>query len=341
MGLHVREDHLATSGTVGLTGLGESSLAPGEGQGRGFEHAHSRNTAYPKGYLIQRDILRAASASRRTRAAFQRVEAQDRADRPVDAATPDRADTPVEDATHEAATESNTKPTLSPAAVRYNEALIQHTATRQYESSVLPGRQLGLHLAPPPFTPLQQRQSRYDGQLEADDVTQRPLVQITESEPPAHMARELRVAQAERRPARVAYGNVPLTGHGVTLMPGYQLLENLGAEHLVPRGGELPPLPARTRPARSLAEICVCDEYGRFLHFLKPDGSAATSGDLKRDAECWELAFAEDYRWLSAHSHDHTCATTCVKKMKKATEVDKKKAIARNKATPAGSGSCT
>ena len=43
--LHVREDHLATSGTVGLTGLGESSLAPGKGQGRGFEHAHGRNTA--------------------------------------------------------------------------------------------------------------------------------------------------------------------------------------------------------------------------------------------------------------------------------------------------------
>ena len=246
----------------------------------------------------------------------------------------------MEDASAAAAADA-AKPTLSPAAVRYNEALIQHTATRQYESSVLPGRQLGLHLAPPPFTPLQQRQSRYDGQLEADDVTQRPLVHITESEPPAHMARELRVAQAEHRPARVAYANVPLTGHGVTLMPGYQLLDNLGAEHLVPRRGELPPQPARARPARSLAEICVRDEYGRFLHFLKPDGSAATSADLKRDAECWELAFAEDYRWLSAHSHDHTCATTCVKKMKKATEVDKKKAIARNKPPPAGFGPCT
>ena len=67
-------------------------------------------------------------------------------------------------------------------------------------------------------------------------------------------------------------------------MPGYQLLENLGAEHLVPHRGELPPQSVRTRPAHSLAEICVCDEYGRFLHFLKPDGSAATSADLKRDA---------------------------------------------------------
>ena len=215
----LREDHLATPGTVGLAGLGESPLAPGEGQGRGLERAHIRGTAYPKGYLIRRGILRAASTSRGARAAFQKVEARDRADTPVDAATPDREGTPLEGATHEAAKKSDAdepmedasaaaaadaaKPTLSPAAVRYNEALIQHTATRQYESSVLPGRQLGLHLAPPPFTPLQQRQSRYDGQLEADDVTQRPLVQITESEPPAHMAREPRVAQAERRSRRV------------------------------------------------------------------------------------------------------------------------------------------
>ena len=117
--LHLREDHLATSGTVGLTGLGESSLAPGEGQCRGFEHAHKRDTAYPEGYLMQRDILRAASASRRTRAAFKCVEAQDGADRPVDAATPDWADTPVEDATQELATESDADERMedaSPAA---------------------------------------------------------------------------------------------------------------------------------------------------------------------------------------------------------------------------------
>ena len=155
------------------------------------------------------------------------------------------------------------------------------------------------------------------------------------------MARELRAAHTERRPARVAYANVPLTGHSVTLMPEYQLLQNFGAEHLVPRGGELPEQPARTRPARTLGDICVCDKYGQFLHFLKPDGGVATSADLKRDAACWELAFAEDYRWLSAHRHDHTCASTCVKKMKKATEADKKKALAQKKVPPAGSGSFT
>ena len=85
---------------------------------------------------------------------------------------------------------------------------------------------------------------------------------------------------------------VLLERYNEALMPMYQLLENLGAEYLVPHRGELPLQPARTRQARTLAETCVCDEYGRFLHFLKPDGGVATSADLKRGAECWELALA-------------------------------------------------
>ena len=68
--------------------------------------------------------------------------------------------------------------------------------------------------------------------------------------------------------------------------------------------------------AASLAQICEFDDSGTFLHFRGPDGSAATSADLHRDAVRWELAFAEDYRWLSAHSHDHTCAATCVSHIK-------------------------
>ena len=105
-----------------------------------------------------------------------------------------------------------------------------------------------------------------------DDVTRRPLVQVTESEPPAHMAREIRVAQAELRPARTPYANVPLTGHGVTLIPGYQVLENLAMDYLVPHKGELPAQPDRREPAdaRSLAQICEFDDSGKFLCFRVP-----------------------------------------------------------------------
>ena len=41
----LREDHLASSGTAGLSGFGESSLCPGEAQQRGFEHGHDKKTS--------------------------------------------------------------------------------------------------------------------------------------------------------------------------------------------------------------------------------------------------------------------------------------------------------
>ena len=48
---HVREDNLASSGTAGLAGFGESSLCPGEAQQRGFEHGHDRSSI-PKGHQV-------------------------------------------------------------------------------------------------------------------------------------------------------------------------------------------------------------------------------------------------------------------------------------------------
>ena len=44
----LREDHLASSGTAGLSGFGESSLCPGEAQARGFEHGHDKKRPSPK-----------------------------------------------------------------------------------------------------------------------------------------------------------------------------------------------------------------------------------------------------------------------------------------------------
>ena len=205
---------------------------------------------------------------------------------------------------------------------RTTEALIQHTATRQNESSVLPGRQLGLNLAPSPFTPgkagptANSRLTTPRGDLEADDATRRPLVQITESDPPRTWCGSYASRRPNGDPLAPRTPTCLSPGMAWTLMPGYQLLENLGTDYVVPHRCELPAQPDGRAAAHapSLAQICVCDEYGRFLHVQRPDGSAATTADLERDAERWELAFAEDYRWLSAHSHDHTCATTCVKR---------------------------
>ena len=57
----------------------------------------------------------------------------------------------------------------------YNQTLIDSASTSQYESATLPAKQLGVMLPDAPFTERQQRQSRYDGGLEADGVTQRRL----------------------------------------------------------------------------------------------------------------------------------------------------------------------
>jgi hypothetical protein len=50
---HSREDDLASSGTIGISGFSESSLCPGEAQARGFEHGHDKKTSVPKGHHIQ------------------------------------------------------------------------------------------------------------------------------------------------------------------------------------------------------------------------------------------------------------------------------------------------
>ena len=54
----LREDHMASSGTAGMSGFGESSLCPGEAQMRGFEHGHDKKTSLPKGHHIQYQDLK-------------------------------------------------------------------------------------------------------------------------------------------------------------------------------------------------------------------------------------------------------------------------------------------
>ena len=74
----------------------------------------------------------------------------------------------------------------------YNARLISSASTRQYESATLPARQMGQEVHDAPFSEKQQRQSRYDGGLEEDGVTPRPLAPIVSDEFPAHIARERR-----------------------------------------------------------------------------------------------------------------------------------------------------
>ena len=153
-----KEDHMASSGIQGVSGYGESPLAPGEAQARGFEHAHDKKTALPKTQTTQYHILRDSAS---------------------------HCDNQQSEADPLANQESDTNKIIK----ELNNQLIDYATSRQYESSILPGRQFGLMLPPSLFSALQQKQSKYDGEMEADEKTKRDLVEVVESEPPAHPAR--------------------------------------------------------------------------------------------------------------------------------------------------------
>ena len=185
------------------------------------------------------------------------------------------------------------------------------------------------------FSTLQQPQSKCDGLFKEDEQTRRDFVEIVEQEPAAHIAREQRQAAAEHRRPLNPYSQVPRTGNSVTLLPGYQLLQNFDSDYTIIGRGEMHD--ADICPQQSLIkfwDVCRFDDDGSFQHFINADGVVATPADLRKEAAKWELAFAHDTRWLSAHNHDHTCSTTCVKKMKSASLEDKAKAVKANKAPP-------
>ena len=90
--------------------------------------------------------------------------------------------------------------------------LLGAAATVQCESAREPGLQLGVSVAPEPFTALQQRQSRMDGGFE-DDGSRRDLAPVAPPFVQPHIAAEQRQAAAEGREARagtLAFKEAPL-----------------------------------------------------------------------------------------------------------------------------------
>ena len=326
---YLREDNMASSGTAGIIGFGESSLCPGEAQARGFAHGHDKKTSIPKGHRVQYQDLKTVTSRHR--------ELQQKHKKTTSTETEETdavAERPPSENDHQA-TSTNTGQTEMEA---HNERLKHYVTTRQYESSTLPGKQLGINLPLTPFSDRQQQQSRYDGEYEIDGTTQRELVPVVAAEPAAHIARANRKADAQGIPHRNAYSHVPLTGHALTLQPAYQLTQNIGEPHKVIRHGELPEESTHKCTANLNDTHCFAED-GTFQHFLIRDEHTdrrrkPSLQELHNDAKAYEEAYAHDTRWLSAHNHDHTCATTCIKKMKKATMEEKKQVLKCNKAPP-------
>ena len=93
---------------------------------------------------------------------------------------------------------------------------------------LLPARQLGQNVRDAPFSEKQQRQSRYDGGLEEDGLTQRPMVPVVSDELPAHIARKRRRADQGQQLRRDAYKEVPLTGCQLCTAPRYLFPRSFG-----------------------------------------------------------------------------------------------------------------
>ena len=110
----------------------------------------------------------------------------------------------------------------------YNQRLAASASARQYESATLPAEQLGNVLPDEPFSEKQQRQSRYDGGVEEDGVTVRPLVPLQPAEPLMHAAGERRRRDFERREPRNEYKEVPLTGCQLCFQPHHLLPHSFG-----------------------------------------------------------------------------------------------------------------
>ena len=173
----------------------------------------------------------------------------------------------------------------------FNSRLIDFTASRQYESSVLPAKQLGLQLPLSPFSQRQQQQSRYDGLMERDDVTQRPLVEVVGQEAPAHILRERRKAASTQREPLNSYSQLPLTGCPLSTLPGYQLPQYFGHDRPVSEEGET--LETAACQHRLNRVPWVFNEDGSLDQFVTPDGRQACKTDFQNDAERWERPFAK------------------------------------------------
>ena len=158
------------------------------------------------------------------------------------------------------------------------------------------------------------------GMEESNEV--RPLVPVTEEEPPGHIALEKEQAAVERRPPRNGYKNVPLTyGCHQSVMPAYRLP---GSFSDIPAGDErglLRRCEQREVVQNVLRQPWILGFDRSVVGFEKGDGEIATLEDTANDAKAWSVAFARDVRGVFCQNHDHNCAATCSKYSKSTPDV--------------------
>ena len=184
----------------------------------------------------------------------------------------------------------------------HNQSVISKVPTLQYEDATLPGKQLGITMAPEPFTALQQRQCKFDGGLEPDQSTKRLLLPIVPKEPLSHIKLETTLAEQHQRPLKNIFREVPLTGSEISVLPKYRL------PAVYPETAtEIPESAFRGK----------FDASGKMVELLDDAGQPVSITQLQEEAQSWQKHFASDFRLLHCHTHNHECSATCLKNMRK------------------------
>ena len=300
-----REDDLASNGTCGLAAFTAAVFKVNESQQRGFAHGHGKVHSIPNG----------------SKELYDSLENVVREVAKLKEASGDRH--PADD---------DILAVVDKERQSYNARLIHSASTRQYESATLPARQMGQDVRDAPFSEKQQRQSRYDGGLEEDGITERPLVPIVSAELPAHIARERRRSDQGQQLRRNEYKEVPLTGCQLCIAPRYLLPHSFGLESLVGEEGEVDDSGVSQLAGLPWVFDAATGELQHFLADLQ--GNMATETDFKLDAQNFEKNWARDTRFLHHHCSDHECASTCVKNQKKKSKEQLAEQLKSHRAPP-------
>ena len=309
-GTYSREDDFASNGLRGLADFVTALFKCIESQARGFAHGHGKVHSIPDGTTGLRKCLKDVVDE------IERLKCMD-----------------------EDLSEDYVKEIAQNAMDLYNQKLIRSASTRQYESSTLPARQMGVELPEAPFSAKQQRQSRYDGGVEEDGVTKRPLVPIRDAEPCAHIAAELNAARASHRAPRNIYREVDLTGCQLCTSPHYLLPHSFGQPVKLKEQGEVYDTPADFQLPGLPWKFD--SETGELEYFMTTvNGDIADAAAFERDAKVFEQCFGRDVRFLHHHNHDHDCSTTCIKNMKKKSGEEMARMLKVNRAPPCRFGIC-
>ena len=295
------EDDFASNGLRGLADFTTAIFKCIEAQARGFAHGHGKVHSIPDGVTGLKQCLEKVTAQI-TKLGLH-------------------------------PTEELVERMVTKYTETYNQGVIASASTRQYESSTLTAKQLGLQLPDAPFSETQQRQSRYDGGTEDDDPkTKRPFVAVRQAELPAHITRDRRRLQFEHQPCRNEYKELPLTGSQLCTAAHYLLPHSFCQEPQLGEEGE-----CEESNVLQLAGLpWVFDEVtGELLHFIAEiNGRQADALDFHKDAVVFEKCFGRDVRFLHSHNHDHNCSGTCVKNVKNKSKMEVTKLLKPNRAPP-------